>query len=217
MKFIRKKNLQEGEELLYAPSLHWMFVVRHMVLSLPFFLLLLALWLGTDSYAGSLIWHVGLEGVLIIKATIKYTFLAALVIMVLVFAWRIFQFLCTEYGVTNRRLIIKKGVIRVVVAEIMTGRIESIHCVQGLLGRICNYGTVRVSGIGGTRQIFHMISHPYILRRKIIDIIEKNKAIAVVRGELPKAKTTAERPESAKNEPIYRYGTFSRVLAGTGK
>ena len=209
MKFIRKKNFQEGEELLYAPKLHWMFTVRHMVLSLPFFLVLLILWSVAGRYAASG-WY-GIENVLLL-VVVKNVFLAALLIVLLVFVWRIFVYLNTEYGVTNRRLIIKKGILRLVIAEIPTDRIESIYCYQGLMGRIFNYGTVFISGIGGRMPIFHMVWRPYTLRRKIFEIIDKNKTITVVHGDLPKAKPAVKPQPAPDEEPINRYGTFVRVI-----
>jgi membrane protein YdbS with pleckstrin-like domain len=131
-----------------------------------------------------------------------------------IFVCRIFLYLSAEYGVTNKRLIIKKGILRVVVAEIPTDRIESIYCVQGLFGRIFRYGTICVSGIGGKMPVFSMVCRPYALRRKIVDIIEKNKAITVVYGEMSKVRPQARpKPEpKVKPEPISRYGTFVRVL-----
>ena len=48
MRFIRKKNLGEGEEILYTPRLHWFYVVKYMIQSLPFFLVLVVLWFLGD-------------------------------------------------------------------------------------------------------------------------------------------------------------------------
>lgn len=210
MKFIKKKNLQEGEELLYIPRLHWMFTIKHILQSLPFFLILLCLGIAADSIAAFLGLAMDPTIPLIIRGAVKYVFLFSLVLVVLDFVWRIFQYLCTEYGVTNRRLIIKKGVIRLAVAEIPTDRIESIYCFQTLFGRIFHYGTVYISGIGGKQPMFYMVSKPYALRRKITKIMEKNKAITVVHGELPGRKVpVVKEPEE---EPIYRYGSFVRVM-----
>ena len=220
MKFIRKKNFLEGEELLYVPKLHWMFTVKHMVQSLPFFLVLLIMWMVTESYAGSSQWLLTAESAYITRMVIKNVFLASLIIVLLIFVWRIFLYLNTEYGITNKRLIIRKGIIRLFVAEIPTDRIESIYCVQGLLGRIFHYGTIFISGIGGMMPVFYMVSRPYALRRKIVDVIERNKTLTVVYGELPRVKPAVE-PEllaaEKEEEPMYRYGSFVRVLPGSGK
>ena len=214
MKFIKKKNFQEGEELLYTPRLHWMYTIRHMVLSLPYFLVLLVLWFVAESSEGSSVLMHEQEGIQLFRVLFKHLVLVSIIIVLLVFVWRIFRYLCTEYGVTNRRLIIKKGIIRLVIAEIPTDRIESIYCRQGLMGRIFNYGTVCIGGIGGTMPIFYMVSRPYAFRRKIVDIIEKNKTITVIHGSLPKAEPVEKPKSAAKEEPIYRYGTFVRVVPG---
>jgi uncharacterized membrane protein YdbT with pleckstrin-like domain len=206
MKFIRKKNLQENEEIMYLPSLHWFFTVKHMVLSLPIFVILLIVWALAEDYADSG-WFPGITTADDLRYIISYAFLAAVLAVLLVFICRIFQFLCVQYGVTNKRLIIKKGVLHVFTTEIPVDRIESVYCIQGLFGMMFNYGTIRISGIGGSITAFRMVCRPYALRRKIVGIIEKNKAITVVHGELPKLK-----PPEPVEEPIYRYGTFVRVL-----
>ena len=217
MIFIKKKNFLEGEELLYTPRLHWMYTVRHMLQSLPFFLILLILWSITESYAGSFVGLLGFNSVIIIRMTIRNVFLAALIIILLIFVWRILLYLGTEYGVTSKRLIIKKGVIRVSVAEIPTDRIESIYCLQGILGRIFHYGTICVSGIGGMKPMFYMVDRPYALRRKIVEIIEKNKTVTVVHGDLPRVQPVPKPEPMIEEEPLYRYGTFVRVIPNGGK
>ena len=210
MKFIKKKNLQENEEILYVPVLHWFFTVKYMVLSLPIFVILLIVWSYAEDYAASG-WFYGISTAEELMFVIKNLFLAAVLLVLLVFICRILMYINVEYGVTNKRLIIKKGVLRVLVAEIPVDRIESIYCIQGLLGRMLNYGTIRISGIGGSMPAFCMIGRPYTIRRKIAGIIEKNKAITVIHGDFPKVKP-AIKPKPVEEEPIYRYGTFVKVI-----
>jgi uncharacterized membrane protein YdbT with pleckstrin-like domain len=207
MKFLKKRNLQENEELLYVPALHWFYTVKYMVLSLPLFVILLILWNYAEEYADSG-WFPGIETAEDFQYVLRYVFLAAVLLVLVCFICRIIMFICVEYGVTNKRLMIKRGVLRRVAAEIPIDKIESICCIQGLLGMIFNYGTIRVSGIGGSMSAFRMVGRPYALRRKITKIIEKNRAITVVHGEFPKIKP----PEPIEEEPIYRYGTFVRVI-----
>ena len=212
MKFIRKKNLQETEELLYVPQLHWMFTIRHMVQSLPFFLVLLIAWIVIKNNAGNFCWIENPISAQLLFTIIKHLFLVGVVIVLLVFVWRIFQYLNTEYGVTNKRLIIKKGVVCVVITEIPFDRIESISCVQGVFGKALKYGSIYVSGVGGMMPVFYMVSRPLALRRKIVDIIEKNKVITVINGEMPKTKRAPKPEPKVEEEPFFRYGTFVRVL-----
>ena len=212
MRFIRKKNLMVGEEILYTPLLHWAYTVKPLLLSLPFFLFLFIWWLKSEPtvYTSTLVNTEVAQNILI-----RYLFIACLVVFLVIFVCRIFQYLCTEYGVTNKRLILKKGVFRITVAEIPTDRIESIYCIQGILGRMLRYGTVCVSGIGGKTPTFFMAARPYALRRTIVDIVEKNKTITVVHGDMSRVKPPIK--PIVEQEPIYRYGTFVRVLPNSGK
>ena len=111
---------------------------------------------------------------------------------------------------------VKNGVICLFTAEIPTDRIESIYCTQGLLGRIFRYGTIIISGIGGMKTVFYMVCRPYAVRRKIVEIIEKNKTVTVVHGDLPKAQPVVKPEPVAEEEPMYRYGTFVRVIPANG-
>jgi membrane protein YdbS with pleckstrin-like domain len=145
-----------------------------------------------------------------VQILVRQVFLAGLLFFLVVFVCRILQYINTEYGVTSKRLLIKKGVLRLTTAEIPTDRIESIYCTQGILGRIFHYGTMGIAGIGGNMPVFFMVARPYGLRRKIVEIIERNKTITVVHGDLPRVKPAAKQAE--EEEPLYRYGTFVRVL-----
>ena len=211
MKFIKKKNMQQNEELLYVPKLHWMFTVKHLFWVLPLIIVLVILrcifgsgaWQGAFCIMGNCL----IPGVLF-----KHVMLAIIILSLLEFILRVIYYLNVEYGVTNKRLIIKKGVCCLKISEIPVDRIESIYCVQGLLGRIFHYGTIYICGIGGKTQRFLMIYRPYVFRRKITKIIEKNKAITVIHGEMPTVKAPV-----VEEDPIYRYGTFVRVLPGEKK
>lgn len=78
----------------------------------------------------------------------------------------------TEFGVTNRRVIAKTGFLRRHTLEILLPKIESVAVRQNILGRLLNFGTVTVTGTGGTRESFRAIVEPIAVRRKINQIIE---------------------------------------------
>lgn len=78
----------------------------------------------------------------------------------------------TEFAVTNRRVIAKTGFIRRHTLEILLSRIESVSVNQDVLGRLLNYGTVTVTGTGGTKESFRAIVEPIGVRKKINQIIE---------------------------------------------
>ena len=78
----------------------------------------------------------------------------------------------TEFAVTNRRVIAKTGFIRRHTLEMLLPKIESVAVHQGILGRLLDFGTVTVTGTGGTKESFRAIIEPLGVRRKINQIIE---------------------------------------------
>lgn len=54
----------------------------------------------------------------------------------------------TQIAVTNRRMIYKQGLLARDIQEILLNKIEGINIEQTILGRIFNYGAVRVRGVG---------------------------------------------------------------------
>jgi uncharacterized membrane protein YdbT with pleckstrin-like domain len=51
-------------------------------------------------------------------------------------------------------------------------KIESVSVNQNVLGRLLNFGTVTVTGTGGTKESFRAIVNPMGVRKKINHIIE---------------------------------------------
>ena len=80
--------------------------------------------------------------------------------------------LTTEFAVTNRRVIAKSGFIRRHTLEMLLPKIESVAVQQNILGRLLNFGTVTVTGTGGTKECFNAIVEPIMVRKKINQIIE---------------------------------------------
>jgi uncharacterized membrane protein YdbT with pleckstrin-like domain len=73
----------------------------------------------------------------------------------------------SEFAVTNRRVIVKVGLISRVTLELNLAKVESIGVEQSLLGRVLNYGTIVVVGTGGTREPFKDIADPMGFRRAV--------------------------------------------------
>jgi uncharacterized membrane protein YdbT with pleckstrin-like domain len=71
----------------------------------------------------------------------------------------------SEYVITNRRIIIKRGFIARDTFEMNLSKIESVNVDQSVMGRILNYGSITIIGTGGTRETFHNISKPLEFRK----------------------------------------------------
>jgi uncharacterized membrane protein YdbT with pleckstrin-like domain len=72
-----------------------------------------------------------------------------------------------EQGVTNKRVILKKGIISRTSEEMKLSSIETVEIIQGIWGRIFGFGSVKVTGRGISDVIFKNIDNPMDVKRKI--------------------------------------------------
>jgi|AntRauTorckE5430_2_1112549.scaffolds.fasta_scaffold05071_3 uncharacterized membrane protein YdbT with pleckstrin-like domain len=72
-----------------------------------------------------------------------------------------------EQGLTNKRVILKKGIVSRRTDEIKLRSIETVEIDQGILGRIFGFGTVKVTGRGTSRLDFKNIDDPMRVKREI--------------------------------------------------
>lgn len=75
-----------------------------------------------------------------------------------------------EFAITNKRVIIKTGLIRRKTVELNLSKIESVNVIQSVLGRILGYGSIQIIGTGGTREIFPNIKKPLMFRKKFQEL-----------------------------------------------
>jgi uncharacterized membrane protein YdbT with pleckstrin-like domain len=88
-------------------------------------------------------------------------------VAVCVWLWARVRVASAEFAVTNRRVIVKVGVLQRRTIETMLTKVEGVAVDQGLRGRIFDYGTVAITGTGGTREAFEDIAAPLEFRRQI--------------------------------------------------
>ena len=72
-----------------------------------------------------------------------------------------------EQGLTNKRVILKKGIISRKTEEMKLTSIETVEINQGIWGRIFGFGTVKISGRGISDVIFKGIDNPMSVKRQI--------------------------------------------------
>ena len=72
-----------------------------------------------------------------------------------------------EFAVTSKRVIVAVGAVRRRTLELMLDKVEGVGVEQSLPGRIFNFGTVTITGSGGTRESFDNIAAPLEFRRQV--------------------------------------------------
>jgi uncharacterized membrane protein YdbT with pleckstrin-like domain len=89
----------------------------------------------------------------------------------LIFAlWEWLKLRNIEQGVTNKRVILKTGIISRQTEEMKLSSVETVEIKQGVLGRILNFGTVRVTGRGISDVIFEKVADPMSVKKAIESI-----------------------------------------------
>jgi uncharacterized membrane protein YdbT with pleckstrin-like domain len=73
----------------------------------------------------------------------------------------------SEFAVTNKRVIVKVGLISRRTLELNLSKVESIGVDQGIIGRIFGYGTIIIIGTGGTKERFRGIADPLGFRKAV--------------------------------------------------
>jgi len=160
-----ESNLVPGETVICQTRLHWIVMLWHIVL-------------------GCLL--LGLPGVLLLYYALSQTGVesktlhimegggvALLVCGVTTILMGMVRRNATEMAVTNRRVVIKTGLVSRKTIEMLLNKVESIEVSEPAFGRMLGYGTIVVIGTGGTPEPFHKVAHPLEFRSRVQQQIEK--------------------------------------------
>ncbi len=152
------KNLLGDEKIVYEAKLHKYIFVWPIVWSIVFFGLgFFFLSMPSSQFEFAL-----LCGVIFILLGIL-TVLNPLI-----------QYKTSEYAITNKRIISKVGFISRRSTEIRLDKIESVELEQGIIGRIFDLGSIKITGTGGAYAEFKNIAKPIVLRNQIQNEIKIN-------------------------------------------
>jgi uncharacterized membrane protein YdbT with pleckstrin-like domain len=144
------KHLLEGEKVVYRARLHRIIFLPPLALAVLGLVVavLVNIYLENREAAG------------IVGA-------AFLIVAILVAFPRYIRYATSEFAVTNKRVIVKVGLIYRDTLELVLAKVETIGVDQTVLGRILNYGTITVTGTGGTKEPFKDIARPIEFRERV--------------------------------------------------
>jgi len=142
--------LEPGEQIRYHTTISWTVYTPAILLAICAVASLLA----GGSYAGMA--NIGWFAAIVFA-------LAAIVVFLP--AW--FRRLTTEIAVTDRRVILKRGLIRRHTVEMNMQKVESVDVDQTLIGRLFNYGNVTIRGTGSSFEKLNRIDSPLKLRTTV--------------------------------------------------
>lgn len=139
-------NLQPGEEIKYVAKLHFFLFMQPIIL-----LLIGAFLISAPKEVLPVIYYAGL--------LMLFFGLVSLV-------QRILVKIGSAYAVTNKRVVLKTGVISRRAVDLVLAKCEGLHINQSILGRIFGFGTITVT-TGGVTSSYPFIADPLAFRREI--------------------------------------------------
>lgn len=156
-----ERNLASGETLLYKTRHHWVVLLGPIFIAVLLLALAVALLVGSfGNRRGSGTWTTGTEAAMIFGVLLLLAALGT-------FVYGIAKRNATEMAVTNRRVLIKTGLMSRRTLDLMLARVESIAVEETAFGRMLGYGSLVVRGTGGTPEPFEKIAHPQEFRRAV--------------------------------------------------
>src|SRR6266404_2550658 len=144
--------LQPGEKVLYSTNAHWIFYLPAIAAWIVAILLFLLSRQTTT------------EGIVLLCLA------ASAVVAIVALYWTLkawFHRWTTETDVTNMRVVHKTGFIKRRTFEMSLDKVESVDVNQSILGRILNYGSVTVRGVGEGAETIDTIASPLDFRNHI--------------------------------------------------
>ena len=100
-------------------------------------------------------------------AWLSLFFLGWVLIGIFVFIARYIEKWTTERALTNKRLIIKRGLISRKTEEISCNRIEEVNLSQTIIQRILGSGDILIRGVGAGEIFLRNIDDPIGVQKKI--------------------------------------------------
>ena len=140
-----KSQLLPGEQIRYRGHLHRIIFLPAAAFAV---LAVLALVIAMQSGDWPLFWG------LAIPALVAYV-------------WAQIIYTTSEFAITNKRVVIKVGWLRRRTVETMLSKVEGINVDQSVLGRLLGYGSIVITGTGGTAEPFRNIGSPFEFRRQV--------------------------------------------------
>ena len=93
-------------------------------------------------------------------------FLGWLIVGIFIFISMYIEKWTTERALTNKRLVIKRGLISRQTEEMSFNRIEEVNLNQSILQRLLGSGNIRVTGTGSGEVVMKNIDDPLAVQKK---------------------------------------------------
>src|SRR3989475_10797297 len=147
-----EKHLAPGERVVFRTRLH------------P------VIFAGTAAFAAFV---VGVVGLIVSRneltaRTVALLWLAGVIIAIGSLLPLYVRWQTSGFAVTDRRGLVKVGLLSVHTVELLLPKAEAIGVDQTIRGRLLGYGTLRIVGTGGPGEAFARVAQPQALREAVV-------------------------------------------------
>jgi uncharacterized membrane protein YdbT with pleckstrin-like domain len=183
-------HLLTGEQIVYRARMHWIIFGAAIAVVLVGIAIAILLEVIDNGY-----WYVGA---------------AVAGIGLLMAIGPAIRYITSEFAVTDKRVLGKVGFIERESDETLLSKVEAIGVDQGIMGRLFGFGTVTITGTGGTQEVFRTISQPLEFRRQI-----QTQVVAFDERRAALGPTPAARPPEPEGARVERECPYcaERILA----
>ncbi len=183
-------HLLTGEQIVYRARLHWIIFGASIALVALGLVLAIVLQATQLDY-----WYLGI---------------ALVGIGLLMAIGPAIRYLTSEFAVTNKRVLSKIGFIERESDETLLSKVEAVAVDQGIIGRVLGFGTVTITGTGGTQEAFSTITEPLEFRRQI-----QSQVVALEERRSATGSSPAPRPPEPDAPRVERECPYcaERILA----
>ncbi len=133
----------ESQEVIYQARLHWILFIW------PIAFLMFSAWLGT---------------------TFPSFHEVSLLFMLVGMIWSVLMWLTYQFSsltIKKKQVVLRTGILVRQTIDVPLSKIESIDIRQSIIGSIFKYGSLVITGTGGTRQSMGYVARPLTCRRHI--------------------------------------------------
>jgi len=106
------------------------------------------------------------------KSIINYSLIALAVAGLVIILRPIIKYFMSQFVITNKRIVIKHGLLARRSYEMLLNKIESINVDQSLTDRLLwGAGTLVITGTGGSKEIFDEVGRAIKFQRKLNEVL----------------------------------------------
>jgi len=157
-------DLLMGEEIVYETGIHIIIIFQFLIVGF-FFGLLITYMFFIDS--------ISIYPIISSNHALLYITLVLPIVLLLLSLIPYTEWKRSYVVVTNQRILFRTGLIRQNMGEIILKKLSGITIEQDIIGRLCNYGTVKFNGDNDVLQPLRIITNPNELKRQVMHQIQK--------------------------------------------